>query len=674
MTARAQLERFQNRLRIALILRALCIAFVSGAVVFVLLRLFGIVGPRIVIGSIAGVLAGAVILWRNRTVQSLPQVALWVEEQTPQLKYSLVTIAEGATSPLLDAQALSIPWWSTASSLLWRSLIVPAGVAALVLLVFFVSPLQGFTFFDPGRPHGFSGKSDKVTDVLARVHAHVVSPAYSRKAVIDADDPTSVEALIGSAITIDGPGDAQLLTATTDSQPRSVAQRSSGWSLSLTMPARPALIRLHSKAGRDKLIVLAPVVDASPAVTLLLPARDTILRRPTGSIPLRAQLRDDIGLRDADFEFVISSGGGENFTFRQGVLSRIRLDDRTESTLDSRVSIDSLGLKPGDILQLRAVARDANNVNGPGIGSSETRSIRIARPDEYDSLSVEAAAPPDSGDQVMSQRILINLTEALVRKQPKITHQVLLEESRKIAFEQARLRKHVGDVVFQRMGADPLSEEGAETLDKNGKLSPEDILRMADSLTGGNAGGLTDVEGDETPILAINKPLLEAFNAMWDAGRALEIGEPSKALPPMRIALAAIQKARAAERIYLRGRPGTNIVDVAKVRMSGKDKGVASIREARALVDPVVRRRAASFERITSMLATNPEAAADSLLVMRVDALGDAPALASALDEAARALRKRDNSAIGLAWTRVRRALGRPPRQSAGVSLWTTSP
>ena len=37
------------------------------------------------------------------------------------------------------------------------------------------------------------------------------------------------------------------------------------------------------------------------------------------------------------------------------------------------------------------VARDANNVTGPGIGVSETRSLRIARADEYDSVAVEAA-------------------------------------------------------------------------------------------------------------------------------------------------------------------------------------------------------------------------------------------------------------------------------------------
>jgi hypothetical protein len=269
--------------------------------------------------------------------------------------------------------------------------------------------------------------------------------------------------------------------------------------------------------------------------------------------------------------------------------------------------------------------------------------------------------------------MLLNLTIALEHRRSQLARSTLVEESRRIAVDQRKLRKRVGDVVFQRLGSDPLSEEGSDQPEP-GKMTPEEVLKRADAATGASAGSVMDVEGDETPILAINKPLLEAFNAMWDAGRALEVGESAKAIPPMRIALAAIQRARQAERIYLRGRPGTVIVDLAKVRLTGKDKGVASIREPRPVVDPAVRRRSATFERVTGLLARDPDAAADSLLIMRVSALGDAPLLAAALDDAARALRKRDTTAIPLAWTRVRRALGGEPVRRAGVGPWEGAP
>jgi len=671
MTAHDRLLRLQRSLAVTLVARALLVGAAIAFVVLVIARTLLLPAWSVGLATLAGAGVAIAMLLRVRGVRSLSRVALWVEERTPSLRYSLVTVADGVRSPSVDAQALSVPWWGDAQKALLKSLLIP-GLAALVAVALALF-IPAAARLGHGTFVGGAAANAKVTDVLAVVHVAVAPPSYSGRAATTVDDPTSIEALVGSVITVSGNGDAKLVTATADSSARSVAQRANGWSLTLPMPARPGIVRLHAAVGRDRLIVLAPIADAAPVVTLLIPAHDTIVRRATGMFPLHAQLRDDIGLRDASFELVVSSGSGENFTFRTTAIARTTLGGRTETTLDARVSLDSLKLEPGDILQLRAVARDGNNVNGPGIGSSETRALRVARADEYDSLSVEQLPPPEEQGAVLSQRMLINLTEALVKRQRTLTRPVLVSESQRIAGDQKKLRKRVGDIVFQRMGGEPLSEEGSDEIANSGKLTPEQVLAKADSVT--NTGGaVMDVEGDETPILAINKPLLEAFNAMWDAGRALEVGEPAKALPPMRIALAAIEKARQAERIYLRGKPSTAIVDVAKARLAGKDKGVSSVREPRPIVDPVLRRRSATFERVTSLIARDPDAAADSLLLMRVDALGDAPALAAALDDAARALRKRDNAAIPLAWVRVRRALGGQPVQRAGVSVWEGAP
>ncbi len=671
MTARDRLLRLQRTLSITMAARALLVGVAIALTLLAIIRVLGLPAWSVALSVLAGGGIAVAMLLRMRGVRSLSRVALWAEELTPSLRYALVTVADGVQSPSVDAQALGVEWWTDAQRVLRKALVVPALAALLAAAMTIWAPAAERTVERLASPSGVA-RAASVTDVLAVVHVAVTPPAYSTRPATSVDDPTSIETLIGSVITVSGNGEARLLTATADSASRSVAQRGSGWSLTLVMPARPGIIHLHSAAGRNKLIVLAPIADAAPVVTLLVPAHDTIVRRATGMFPLHAQLRDDIGLRDASFELVVSSGSGENFTFRTTTIARTSLGLRTETTLDARVSLDSLKLQPGDILQLRAVARDANTVNGPGIGSSETRSLRVARTDEYDSVSVEALPPPEEQASVLSQRMLINLTEALVKRQRSLARPMLISESQRIAGDQKKLRKRVGDVVFQRMGGEPLSEEGSDAPER-GKLTPEQVLAMADSVTGTN-GAVMDVEGDETPILAINKPLLEAFNAMWDAGRALEVGEPAKALPPMRIALAAIEKARQAERIYLRGKPGTAIVDVAKARLSGKDKGIASIREPRPVVDPVLRRRTATFARVTSLMGRDPDAAADSLLLMRVDALSDAPALASALDDAARALRKRDNTNIELAWIRVRRALGGPPVQRAGVSAWGGAP
>ena len=675
MTAHARLLQLRRSLVLVLSARALLAGIAVTMSLYAIVLVAGLPSWSIALAVFAGAGASVLLASRLRALRPLTRVALWVEERTPTLRYALVTIADGAQSPSLEAQALGTPWWSDATRAMERSLVVPVLVAAFMSGVALWVPAAtrgGVTTIATVAAGATSGV-DSVTDVLAVVHVAIAPPGYSGRAVTTANDPTSVEALVGSTITVSGQGDAWRLTVSADSSPRSVAQRGNGWSVALAMPARPAIVRLHSSAGRDRLIVLAPVADAAPVVALLVPAHDTIVRRAIGVLVLRAQIRDDIGLRDAAFELVVSSGSGESFTFRTTTIARSVFDSRVSAMLEARVSLDSLALHPGDILQLRAVARDANNVTGPGVGSSDTRALRVARTDEYDSVSVDAAPPPEAEGQILSQRMLIDLAVALVKRQASLARPLLVHESQRIADEQRKLRKRVGDVVFQRLGANPLSEEGSG-MPQPGKVTPDEVLKRADAATGASTASVMDVEGDETPILAVNKPLLEAFNAMWDAGRALEVGEPARAVPAMRVALAAIQRARQAERIYLRGRPGTVIVDVAKARLAGKDKGIASIREQRMVIDPVVRRRRASFERVSALIARDPDAAADSLLLMRVDALGDAPVLAATLDDAARALRKRDTAAIPLAWTRVRRALDGVPAQRAGVATWLGTP
>jgi hypothetical protein len=200
------------------------------------------------------------------------------------------------------------------------------------------------------------------------------------------------------------------------------------------------------------------------------------------------------------------------------------------------------------------------------------------------------------------------------------------------------------------------------------------LLRAADAATRGG-DEILDFEGDETPVVAINRPLLEAYNAMWDAGRELEVGEPGRALPHMRRALAAIQRARAAERIYLRGRPPAVIVDLAKVRMAGKvDSTPARARLPREALRTTNAARAARLEGALAALARDPAAGVDSLLLLRLDAIGEpepssgALAFARVLGEAIEALRAGRDATVPLA--RARRVLAMEPAPSATLPRW----
>lgn len=183
-----------------------------------------------------------------------------------------------------------------------------------------------------------------------------------------------------------------------------------------------------------------------------------------------------------------------------------------------------------------------------------------------------------------------------------------------------------------------------------------------------------DVEGDETPILALNKPLLEAYNAMWEAGSALEIGEPDVALPHMRRALAAIERARQAERVYLHGRAPQIVVDVARARLQGKDKGASSIRRPVTAADSAAVLREDRFARAVALLDRSPAAAVDSLLLLRIDALSASPTFAAALGDAADALRRGKSDVAAAALARARRALAGAAVVRDSLSRWGISP
>lgn len=499
---------------------------------------------------------------------------------------------------------------------------------------------------------------------LSPLRVTVEPPGYSGLESRRLDDPSGVRALVGSRIVIRGPGAAAALRARLDQRPLTAAPAENEWRVSLTMPERPGAV--HLAAGDDeRLVVLEPQLDSVPTVTLLRPARDTIFREAIGVVPLAADGRDDFGLVDVRLEYIVSSGQGESFTFKAGILAARQADGARTASLSAAARLDALGLQPGDIVHVRAVARDRNSISGPGIGYSETRMLRIARPDEYDSLSIEPLPPLPGDTGLLSQRMLIQLAEELERRRPRLARETVVEESRSIGVDQARLRRQVGEIIFMRLGGEPSGEHSHEGESPEqhaaheppeGRLTPEQLLAAAEAATNRNMSEALDFHGDETPVVAVNRPLLEAYNAMWDAGRELDIGEPDDALPHMRAALAAIQRARTAERIYLRGRAPAVIVDLARVRLSGKreDADPAAVAPRTDPRAPSARRQA-RFGSALERLGAGDPSAADTLALLRIDVLADDPALATAIGSAIDLLRGGRDATDAI--VRVRRML-----------------
>jgi hypothetical protein len=674
MNAFARLRMARLILSAGIIARALAWGAVAGYTLILGAMLADIVTPvsldarsRVEDVAVAAALAMiASLAWRDRFVFSAKRVALWFEEQFPSLEYALVTAVEAGEERFV-AGISTDRWLSVAQRRAVRALGAP--IAALIAAV-------GVILLLP-RDEAVADALDRVPasrvghlNRLAPLVADVAPPAYSGRPTTTIDEPGSVRALVGSRITLRGRGDGVGLVAIAGRDTMRATTSSGRWSMSL-VAVRALAVRLRDGAN-ERIVAVEPVADSVPVVALISPRRDSVVRAPVGRIALSADVTDDIGLASGAFEVIVSSGEGETFTFRSGTIGATRLSGRSGS-LSASIRLDSLALKPGDILHVRAVARDANTVGGPGVGTSETRAIRVARRDEYDSLAVNAAPPSSAEQGAISERMLIMLAEALEAKRSRLARDTLLRESHAIAMDQKKLRRAVGDIVFTRLGGNPSAEETNDEQNPQRAKSIAELLRRADSATNRSIDAI-DFQGGESPVVAVNKPLLEAYNAMWDASLSLELGEPDRALPHMRSALAAIQKARQAERLYLRGASPPVVIDIEKARLKGKDKGSSSVRRPLTASDSADNARADRYARIVEVAARDPRAAADSLLLLRIDALADAPAFAAALGEAVQAMRSGLGDAATAALARARRALAGPIVTRDSLGRWGIVP
>lgn len=628
--------------------------------------------------SILGVTATTVIAvagalcWRDRRVLKLDCVALWLEERFPSLEYTVITAVERGDDELAPAEAEA--WNPAALRRVGRALRLPLAVLVAAFVVVLLLPGGAVARMRSPRPGDSLDRAAVLRggargSRLTPLVADVVPPAYSGLARTTVDEPSDLRALQGSEVTVRGRGSGDGIVARIGGDSIAAITQGDRWSITLRVAERPVAVRLVDGTN-ERIIALEPIIDEPPAVVLTTPARDSVFRAPRGRLALAADVNDDLEIASASFELIVSSGEGETFAFRSGTLGAVRPRAK-HTSIAASLSLDSLQLKPGDIVHVRAVARDANDVSGPGVGVSETRAIRIARPDEYDSLAVDAAGPTDAEKGAISQRMLIMMTEALQKKRPTLTREAFLGESRAIAADQKKLRRAVGDVVYQRLGGEPSGEEGHDETPERAKTM-EELLARADSAT--NHSDLLHLEEDESPVVAVNKPLLDAYNAMWDATMHLELGELNQALPFMRRALAAIQKARTAERLYLRGAPPRVVIDVAAARLKGKDKGSSSTRRSAAGADSLVETWTERFTRIVELSARDARAASDSLLVLRLDALTPAPDVAAAFADAAKALRDGDRDAINRALARARRVLGGAPASRDTLARWGVVP
>lgn len=429
----------------------------------------------------------------------------------------------------------------------------------------------------------------------------VQPPAYAGLAAQDGRGDDPISALPGSRIRIRSrfPDRWDGVRAGAIGGAALPVRRAGGeWIVEYLMPADARGLSLEAMADGGvvdrRIVPLAPLPDQPPDVQLLEPREDMVLASGAGRITLRATAADDYGVGTFDVHWTHSRGSGESYEFVEGdwAFSRVSRNGKT-SAGELVVDLGTLKLQPGDIMHIRAVARDRNNVTGPGESVSRTRIIRVARPEEMDQITTDVGMPPElPKDPVMSQRMIILMTERLIRERPRLSRQELLSRSSDIARHQSRLREVVGEQVYVRE-ADAAIQQGEQDfsyLEQGGSAgthgeeehghedearTPEEVLAEADAATG--TGSMEEFEHrhDESAILDVNRDLMRLHNLMWNSQQELNLAKPDTALPYQYEALKIIQQLNQAERTYPRGDVRVDPIDPGEARGQGKMDDVA---------------------------------------------------------------------------------------------------
>jgi hypothetical protein len=402
------------------------------------------------------------------------------------------------------------------------------------------------------------------------------------------------------------------------------------WDLRVTMPAHSRLMRLRDR-DYERVVEFDAVPDSPPAVVLGQPERDTTLRAARGVLRLDAQATDDIGLRDGYFELIVSAGNQEgSYRSVERKIGMASFADARHGTMAAAIDLAAIGLTPGGRLSVRAVARDGNALSGPGIGTSETRTLRIATPGEYDSLAVDAGAPPPVDSAEVTQRMIVERTRALRRAAGRLAPDTVLRRAGLLSRQEDQLSERV-----------------------------QSLLNGQDEDEGGGPLVLPDWQ----------RPLFDtALRALGDAAAELSAARLGPALAPELVALRVLDRARAGNRVYARGAAPTLVVNTARVRLTGQDKPDAGPRTAEPATDTAALAAIGRLDAIAQLARKTPAAAADSIVVLRLAVTGAWPSAAVALEDAGLALRAGRDPAGSLA--RARRVIAGAPVVVQGLSAW----
>jgi len=501
--------------------------------------------------------------------------------------------------------------------------------------------------------------------VFDEMRWRVAPPAYTGLGETDGRGDEPLQALAGSRVRLRsaffGRWDA-VRAARIGGGALPVRRQGDEWIAEWTQSAGERGITLEAVARGEvvsrRVVPVVVTPDRAPDVRLTAPEADLILATPHGRVPIRATAADDYGVGPFILSWSRTRGSGETFEYLEGTwqFGSMRRSERGAAG-ELLLDLDALQLQPGDVIHVRAVASDRNDVTGPGQSVSRTRQIRIARPEEVDQVNTDIGFPMElPKDPLLSQRMLLIKTQRLQAERARLTPAELRARAAEIASDQGRLRERVGEQIFTRQTSgmqDPDVEGGftehggagahdehdaapaqpAAGQPSNGEQGGgsfnDQVVAAASAATGQGTIDEVSHKHDADPILDVNQTLLRLYNTMWAAERELNQSAPDAAIPRQAEALRIIDQLRKAERIFPSANVRVDPVNVDSARGQGKVDDAAPALRAAGTPLPNADELLAEIDRVSATAAASTPRA----LSMRLSGLA-ARALAGAAGDA----------------------------------------
>jgi hypothetical protein len=130
------------------------------------------------------------------------------------------------------------------------------------------------------------------------------------------------------------------------------------------------------------------IADEPPEITLDSPLSAVIVK-PEASIPFQFSVSDRYGVQDAAIVQLAKEAEGKE---TETVLEQWKSPGKTEKVLKvtHQLAVSKLGLSHGQSATLKVIARDWNNVTGPGVARSAPIVVTLMSPEEAEKKSRDA--------------------------------------------------------------------------------------------------------------------------------------------------------------------------------------------------------------------------------------------------------------------------------------------